>query len=305
MIGLACLVTVSAVGFTNLSARTSDRTSDVGTKVVAVGDIASCESDGDEATAKLIEELAPSALFALGDLAYEDGSEEQFEDCYDPSYGRFKDITYPAIGNHDYGEDGYEGYADDPSRTYDTSGYSGYFGARAGEAGKFWYSYDLGSWHVVVLNSNCDNGVGCDPYSEQMTWLDDDLSKTDKPCILGYWHHPLFTSGYHGDDPKMRAAWNLLYGYGADVVLNGHEHDYERFASQDPYGNPDPNGIREFIVGTGGKSLRRPATAKANSEALSNTSYGVLELTLHESSYEWAFKPATGGFTDSGEQECH
>ena len=165
----------------------------------------------------------------------------------------------------------------------------------------------MGDWHVVVLNSNCDDGVACDPYSKQLKWLSKDLSKTSASCVLAYWHHPLYSSGYHGDDPKMRAAWNVLYGYDADVILNGHDHHYERFPPQDPYGNFVPgNGIRQFTVGTGGKSLRRPASAKPNSEAPSNATYGVLQLTLRPGGYDWGFKPPeVGAFSDPGSGECH
>ena len=212
------------------------------TSIAAAGDIASCDSDGDEETAKLVAGTDPSAVLTLGDNAYEDGSAEQFANCYEPSWGQFKSITHPAIGNHDYGDEGWEG---EDSEEYDTSAYFDYFGSAAGERGKGWYSYDLGNWHVVALNSDCDDGVGCDPYSEQIQWLSDDLAATDKGCILAYWHHPLYSSGYHGPDPKMRSAWNVLYSYGADLVLNGHDHDYERFAPQDGYGNVDPHaGMR-------------------------------------------------------------
>lgn len=276
--------------------------SDGGITLIGAGDIASCASEGDEETAKLVERYPDSVVATFGDNAYENGTEEDYENCYEPTWGRFKDRTYPAVGNHDYGEDGYEGMA---YGKYDPSAYFDYFDSRAGERDKGWYSYDLGGWHIVVLNSNCDMGIDCDPYSEQLKWLSDDLSKTDARCILAYWHHPLYSSGYHGDDPKMRAAWNVLYGYGADVVLNGHEHNYERFAPQDPYGNLTPRGIREFIVGTGGKSLRAPTTEKLNSEALSNQSYGVLKLDLKDGGYDWEFLPVDGGFHDSGSDSCH
>lgn len=191
---------------TGLSSRVKQEDDEDSIRVVAAGDIASCDSPGDEQTASLVDEIDPEAVLTLGDTVYESGTEEEFQSCYEPSWGRFKDITYPAIGNHEYGYEGYEGM--DPTG-YDPSPYFDYFGSAAGERYKGWYSYDLGDWHLVVLNSNCDNGIGCDPYSEQIQWLTEDLAKTNNECILAYWHHPLYSSGYHGADPKMRAAWNI------------------------------------------------------------------------------------------------
>jgi acid phosphatase type 7 len=270
--------------------------------IAAAGDIASCESDGDEKTASLLDDIDPEAVLTLGDNVYEDGSAEQFRDCYEPSWGRYKDITYPSIGNHDYGAEGYEGMEDGE---YNPSPYFDYFGDRAGEQGKGWYSYDLGDWHLVVLDSDCDNGVECDPYSEQIQWLKEDLAKTSSECILAYWHHPLYSSGYHGPDPKMRAAWNILYGYGADVVLNGHDHDYESWKNLDPYGNPDENGIKEFVVGTGGKSARTGRKHQPNSANLLEGEFGVLRLDLTSSGYDWHFIKTDGTIGDSGSGECH
>jgi predicted phosphodiesterase len=298
---LGIMVVCPRLLFLTTSFYAAPKEEEKGVTFAGAGDIASCESSGDEATAKLLDGIDPDAVFAAGDIAYESGTKEEFEKCYGPSWGRFKDRTYPAIGNHDYGEDGYEGMVDGK---YDPSAYFDYFGSKAGERNKGWYSYDLGAWHVV-LNSDCNDGVGCDPYSEQMKWLSEDLSNTDKGCILAYWHHPLYSSGYHRDDPKMRAAWNVLYGYGADVVINGHDHNYERFAPQDPYGNPDPyRGIREFVVGTGGKSLRATTAEKPNSEVLYNQSYGVLKLNLKDGGYDWEFVPVEGSFQDSGSASC-
>jgi hypothetical protein len=301
---IAGLTLLAAGGFTLEDRRAHHDNEARGTRIVAAGDIASCDNQGDEATADLIEHINPDAVLTLGDNAYENGTAKDYQDCYDSSWGRFKDKTYPALGNHDYGEDGYEGMSD---ATYDPSAYFDYFGDRVGRRDEGWYSYDLDDWHFVVLNSNCDAGIGCDPYSKQLEWLSKDLSQTSARCVLAYWHHPLYSSGYHGDDPKMRAAWNVLYGYHADVILNGHDHHYERFPLQDPYGNFDPgNGIRQFTVGTGGKSLRQPTTAKPNSEALSNATYGVLQLTLRQGGYDWEFKPTeAGAFSDSGSDDCH
>ena len=276
-----------------------------GVTLIGAGDIATCNSDGSKGTADIIERYPDARVFTLGDNAYEDGTDEDYTDCYDPTWGKFKDRTYPSIGNHDYGQGGYEGYSDDPAKTYSTTGYSNYFGLVAGAKDDYWYSYDLGNWHIVVLNSDCDNGVSCDKYSKQMQWLDEDLSATSKPCIAAMWHHPLFSSGYHGDDPKMRAAWNELYAYHADLVLNGHEHDYELFEKQDPYGNVTPRGIREIVVGTGGASLRSITKQEGNSLAFDNSSHGVLALELKSNSYTWNFIPSDGYFTNSGSTTCN
>ena len=257
--------------------------------LVGAGDIADCSSDGDEATANLLDNI-PGTVYTTGDNVYPDGSITEFMDCYEPSWGRHKARTYPTSGNHDYHT---EGAAD----------YYSYFGQAAGEPSKGYYSYDLGSWHIIVLNSNIQVGAG----SEQEQWLRADLAAHPVTCTLAYWHDPRFSSGdRHGSTVRVQALWQALYDFGADVVLNGHEHNYERFAPQDPQGTVDPvRGIREFVVGTGGRSHYPITNPIANSEVRNTDTYGVLKLVLHPDSYDWEFIPVEGGtFTDSGSGPC-
>lgn len=264
--------------------------------LVGAGDIASCDDlSGAEATAKLIDKI-PGTVIAVGDLAYPDGSEEQFANCYGPTWGRFKDRTRPAPGNHEYHSDG-------------ASGYVRYWGDAAGDAKKAYYSYDLGKWHILSLNSECTQVGGCGKESEQGKWLQQDLAKHPTACTLAYFHRPLFSSGLaHGRHPELKPLWEILYQGGADVIINGHDHDYERFAPQDPEGKADPqHGIREFVVGTGGKNSHRIiGLAQSNSEARQADTYGVLKVTLHANSYDWEFIPEAGKkFTDAGTGRCH
>ena len=267
--------------------------------LVGAGDIASCQQlEGATATAKLIEQI-PGTVFAAGDLAYEQGTPEEFKNCYDKTWGEFKDRTKPALGNHEYG---YRAAA----------GYFAYWGAQAGPAGKGYYSYDLHDWHIVVLNTNCNVKAmgGCDTGSPEETWLQSDLAKHRKACILAYGHHPLFSSGLlqsHALHPRVRPFWEDLYAAHADLILAGHEHSYERFAPQDPQGNPDPaHGIREIVVGTGGRSHSPLGAPTANSEVQNWKTYGVLKLTLSRGKYHWEFVPIEGQtFHDSGDGVCH
>jgi hypothetical protein len=263
--------------------------------LVGAGDIAGCDTTGDEATAKLLDGIS-GTVFTAGDNAYNSGTPTQFNNCYDPTWGRHKARTKPTPGNHEY-------------LTAGASGYFGYFGSAAGDPSKGYYSYDLGEWHIVALNSMCEKVGGCGATSPMVSWLKQDLAANDdKACTLAYFHHPLFSSGSkHGNSPKMRPSWNALYAANAEVVLNGHDHDYERFAPQRPDGTLDNSrGIREFVVGTGGKSLRPFGTIKANSQVRNANTYGVLKLTLHPTSYEWKFVPEAGKtFTDSGVTTCH
>jgi hypothetical protein len=267
--------------------------------LVGAGDIASCKNpEGAQATAKLIEQIS-GTVFAAGDLAYEKGSTEDFKNCYDPAWGRFKDRTKPALGNHEYAE---------PT----ASGYFRYWGAQAGPAGKGFYSYDLGAWHVVVLNTNCAarNLGGCAAGSPQETWLKEDLAKHANACILAYGHHALFSSGIfksHAVHPELKPFWQDLYAAHADLVLAGHEHSYERFALQDPDGKADPqHGIREIVAGTGGRSHDLLGFATPNSEVRDWGTYGVLKLTLDSGKYTWEFIPEEGKpFRDSGSGVCH
>jgi hypothetical protein len=257
--------------------------------LVGAGDIAYCEGDGDDITARLLDTI-PGTVYTTGDNVYPSGSSQQFADCYGPSWGRHKDRTYPSLGNHDYGVAGAAGYFD-------------YFGPVAGNPGEGYYSYDLGEWHIIALNSV----IQVSPGSPQEQWLRSDLAAHPAVCTLAYWHYPLFSSGaVHGGDPSMRPLWQALYDYGADVVLTGHEHNYERFGPQDPLGNADPaGGIREFVVGSGGRSHYGFGVPLANSEVRNGDTYGVLKLTLHPTSYSWEFIPEPGKtFTDFGSAAC-
>jgi len=264
------------------------------TTLLAAGDIASCASDGDEQTAALLATL-PGTVLTLGDTVYDDGSPDEFARCYLPSWGRFLDRTYPAPGNHDYHFPG-------------ASGYYGFFGPRAGQRGKGWYSFDLGRWHLVALNSNCDAVGGCQPGSQQERWLRADLAAHPARCTLAFWHHPRFSSGAtHGSDPAVAGLWRTLYRAGAEVVLMGHEHNYERFAPLDPLGGVDPaRGVREFVVGTGGRSHYPFGSPLPGSQARNSDSFGVLQLQLHPTGYSWRFQAVQGGsFQDSGSASCH
>jgi hypothetical protein len=214
-----------------------------------------------------------------------------------------KGITYPAVGNHEYQKTG----GTECDGTASASGYFDYFGARAGDPNKAYYSFDLGSWHIIALNSMCYKGGGCEAGSPQEKWLRAELAASTADCTLAFWHHPRFSSGPSGDDTKTAAFWEALYEAGADIVLSGHDHMYERFAPQTPSATPDAaRGIREFVVGTGGRSLFSfSSTVRPNSEVRSKT-YGVLKLVLRPTGYDWQFLAEQGKtFTDSGSTECH
>jgi 3',5'-cyclic AMP phosphodiesterase CpdA len=237
----------------------------------------------------------PGTVLTLGDTVYDDGSTEQFTRCYLPSWGRFRDRTRPVPGNHDY-------------QTAGAGGYHGFFGPRAGPPGTGWYSFDLGQWHLVALNSNCAAVGGCQPGSRQERWLRADLNAHPARCTLAFWHHPRFSSGTtHGSDPAVGGLWLALYQAGADVVLTGHEHNYERFAPLDPSGRVDPaTGVREFVVGTGGESHYPLGSPLPGSQARDSGTFGVLRLQLRPLGYDWRFLPAQGGsFKDSGTGACH
>jgi hypothetical protein len=263
--------------------------------VLAAGDIVDCANlSGSEATAKLLDNI-PGTILTLGDLAYPDGSESNFSECYAKTWGRHKARTRPALGNHEF-------------HTAGAAGYFKYFGKTAGEPPRGYYSFDLGAWHIIALNSECSPAGGCQKGSPEEQWLRKDLEQNSAKCILAYWHQPLFSSGNeHGNNPEMKPFWQDLYTAGADIVLNGHDHDYERFAPQNPDGKADPEkGIREFVVGTGGKNLRGFVQPLPTTEVRSNKSFGVLQLMLHADSYEWKFIPIAGGqFTDAGKGVCH
>jgi acid phosphatase type 7 len=267
--------------------------------LVGAGDIVGCSDlSAAEATAKLIDAI-PGTVFAAGDLAYQRGTYEEFIKCYGPTWGRFKARTRPTPGNHEY-------------NGATATGYFRYWDGRAGDPGKGYYSYDLGAWHIVVLNTNCGSSQlgGCAEGSPEETWLKQDLAAHPNVCTLAYGHHALFSSGLlpkHAEHPELRAFWQDLYDTDADLILAGHEHSYERFAPQDPQGSPDPeHGIREIVVGTGGRSHTPLGYAKPNSEVRDDKTYGVLKLTLSPGKYRWEFIPVPGQpFRDSGEGVCH
>ena len=262
--------------------------------LVGAGDIASCGVETDEMTAALLDRI-PGTVFTTGDNVYTDGTPDEFARCYAPTWGRHRDRTRPAPGNHDY-------------RTAGAAGYFGYFGSRAGPAGRGWYSYAAGAWHVVVLNSNCGEIGGCGPGSAQLRWLQADLRAHRTRCTLAYWHHPLFSSGakYPGD-PTVRDLWRALYAAGADLVLNGHDHIYERFRPQTPAGVVDRvRGIRQITVGTGGMVLYGLTKPLPTSAVRGPGVWGVLRLTLWPDRYSWRFVRAFGAeFADAGSARCH
>jgi len=264
-----------------------------GVVLVGAGDIASCSSDGDAATAKLLDGIDGS-VFTLGDNAYEHGTKAEFRRCYGPTWGRQLARTKPTPGNHDYGTPG-------------AAGYFRYFGAAAGDPTTGWYAYDAGAWRVYVLNSNCAHIGGCDAGSAQERWLRQDLAANPRACVLAMWHHPRFSSGEHGNDPITQALWQDLSDAGAELILNGHDHTYERFAAQSPTGQADPErGIVEMVVGTGGRSHYGFPIIRDNSLVRDDTTYGVLRLVLSAGGWSFEFVPVAGGsFTDSGSGTCH
>lgn len=235
------------------------------------------------------------ALLALGDLQYNSGSLSDFNEVYDPSWGRVKSITHPVVGNHEYGQS-------------NASGYFQYFGSRAGPAGKGWYSFDLGSWHIVAINSECDQIGGCGTGSPEETWLRNDLAAHPAGCTIAMWHKGRYSSGHDGDNTFMQPMWADLSNAGVEILLSGHSHDYERFAPQDASGHLDTsNGVRQFIVGTGGAFFTGLGNSRdPNSQASQNTTYGVLQLTLRSGAYDWKFLPEAGkSYSDSGTTSCH
>ena len=260
--------------------------------LVGAGDIARCDSRHDRATARLLGKIR-GTVFTLGDYAYPDGTRAQFRDCYDPTWGRYKKRTRPAVGNHEYHTRGARPYFD-------------YFGARAGRPGRGYYAYDRGRWHIVVLNSNCEE-VGCLSRSRQARWLRRNLARHRARCTLAYFHHPLHTSGRDDDSPEVRRLWTILFRRGADVVLSGHAHRYERYAPVTPKGRRSAKGIRQFIVGTGGapgETPKGPNDPRVRAKKIGTP--GVLKLRLGPGSYRWKFVSVAGRtFTDSGKDRCH
>ena len=265
-----------------------------------LGNPTSCR---EEYTSNLLVNGGFNAVLSLGDNQYYCGGYQAFLQSYDPSWGRVKAITHPVVGNHEYFT---SGGTDCTTANTGAAGYYKYFGAAAGTVGQGYYSFDVGAWHLIALNSNCSQAGGCSSSSPQYKWLQADLAAHPNQCTLAYWHIPLFSSGTRAS-AGTRPFWQLLYNAHADLVLNGHEHIYERFAPQTATGTLDQaNGIREFIVGTGGADHTSIATVAANSQVRNATTFGVLELTLHAGSYDWQFVPEAGKtFTDAGTQACH
>lgn len=285
--------------------RANDVTINADPVIVAAGDIV-CGNNtpGGTAckhaqTAALIGTINPNAVLLLGDNQYEDGTLAEYNALYGPTWGQYKSITYPSVGNHEY-------------QTANASGYFDYFNGvnvqsgRAGDRSKGYYSFDLGAWHLVALNSNCGNIGGCGVGSAQEVWLKADLAAHPNACTVAYWHHPRFSSGQHSNDASTQALWDALYKAKADLILTGHDHNYERFAPMTATGVLDnTNGIRSFVVGTGGKERRSLGSTKANSLVRSNNSFGVLKVTLHPTSYDWQFVSIAGNtLNDAGSSTC-
>ena len=255
--------------------------------LVGAGDIAVCGEPGAERTARLLDAI-PGTVMALGDLAYHDGSDQNFRDCYGPTWGRHRGRTWPVPGNHEY-------------HSANATPYFNYFEGRAGSPGRGYYSYRLGAWLVLAIDSVVPVNAG----SAQYEWVRSELASSPK-CTVAYMHHPLFAPGPNGDTPRMRPLWDLFYQAGVDVVVAGHDHLYERQGRQDPAGRFDPvRGIRAFVVGTGGGPLYQIVRPSPNSEAR-HSGWGVLKLSLAAEGYGWEFVPVAGdSFTDVGTDACH
>ena len=256
--------------------------------LVGAGDIAECEVPGAEATALLLDAI-PGTVFAAGDNVYYQGSLEQYQRCYGPTWGRHKARTRPIPGNHEY-------------ETPGASGYYTYFGSAAEPGAPGYYSYDVGAWHVVALNSS----IPIDAASPQLAWLRNDLAAHRSTCTFAYVHYPLFSSGQNGSVTRMQPLWDVLYAEGVELVVSGHDHHYERFAPQDPSGRNDAaRGVRQFVVGTGGVHLYSVGAARPNSEVRASV-WGVVKFTLHGAGYDWEFVPVAGqSFRDFGSGSCH
>ena len=306
----AAVVAVAALLVLGLSdGRSAQAQTTTAAVVVGAGDISSCTSTGDEATAKLLGSIS-GTVFTVGDNAYTEGSLAQYNNCYKPTWGAYKARTMPAVGNHEYRTPGASGYFDYWNGAANQTG-------PAGDRDKGYYSYNLGAWHIVVLDSECkywatgfiDGPSQCSSQrqADMIAWLKADLAAhSTTTCTLAYFHQPRFSSGFGGNDLSTQPIWDALYAAKADVVISGHDHNYERFARQTPKGALDTSrGIREFVVGTGGASHGGIGTIKANSQVRNTSTYGVLKLTLNSASYSWKFVPVAGKtFTDSGTTSC-
>jgi acid phosphatase type 7 len=290
---LGALVGAVALGAGWLAGCGDGQTREDSVVLLAAGDIAECDAQGDEATARLLNAYPKATIAALGDLAYPHGRDKDFARCFDPSWGQFKDRIWPATGNHDH-----------------ATKYADYFGSRGGPVDRYYYSYELGAWHVAVLDSDCWRVGGCGRTDPQARWLRRDLRDHPARCTLAYWHRPPFSSGRYGDPKntdRVRPLWRVAVEEGVDNVLTAHEHSYERFVPMDADGGRDDEGTRLFIVGTGGGNLRKyhrpplPTTVVRNDDT-----WGVLRLTLRADGYDWKFLPVPGHrFTDAGTGSCH
>jgi hypothetical protein len=269
---------------TDTSPPTSTFPSSESAVFVGAGDISTCSNNNDEATAKLLDAI-PGTVFVAGDNAYIDGSNAQYTNCYDPTWGRHKARTKPVPGNHEY-------------QTSGAAGYFQYFNNIPA-----YYAFTLGSWRIYALNSE----LSVTSTSAQVTWLQDDLAANPTQCVLAYWHKPRWSSGsMHGSNSAMQTLWQVLYNAGAEVVINGHEHNYERFAEMGASGASVSQGLREFVVGTGGNGHYPFGTVLPASQVRNSSTFGVLKLTLRAGGYDWQFVPVAGStFTDSGSGNCH
>ena len=289
-IASAMLLTSMAVLLTAVPGASKTRT----VTLVGAGDIGRCDDSSDTKTARLLSKIK-GTVFTLGDHAYPDGTRSQLRNCYDPTWGKYKNRTRPAAGNHDYHTAGAKPYFD-------------YFRWRAGKPGRGYYSYDRGTWHIVVLNSNCEEVGGCKWKSAQGRWLRRDLAHHRVRCTLAYFHHPLYASGRGEESSKVKPFWHILYNHHAEVILNGHAHRYERFARMKPSGKPSlARGIRQFIVGTGGaqaEPIHGPDEPRVQAKNVGAP--GVLKLDLGFGFYHWKFVPVAGrNYTDTGRARCH
>lgn len=275
---ITIMTTLLGGGLKEVSAQTTSAT------LVGAGDISSCSNNNDTKTAQLLANIS-GTVFTAGDNAYDNGSSAEYANCYNPTWGQYKSRTKPVPGNHEY----------------NTSGASGYFNYFGGIPR--YYAYDKGAWRIYALNSEIDTSS----TSAQVTWLKNDLAANPKTCVMAYWHRPRWSSGStHGSDSKMQTIWTILYNARAELVITGHEHNYERFAPMNQNGQAVTNGLREIVVGTGGAGHYGFGTILAASRARNASTYGVLELTLNSGSYAWKFIPIAGqSYTDSGTTNCY
>lgn len=254
--------------------------------VVAAGDICLPQPGSCRRTATIIDGLDPDAVLALGDNQYPDGTIDEYRSSYDTTWGAFLDITYPVAGNHEWNTDDAQGFVD-------------YFGR------PYWYTFVIGDWRFYALDGTCDENGGCDVGDPQYEWLAAQLEQRSDRCIVAFWHQPRFSSGSeHGSDEAVAGLWTLLERAGADLVLNGHEHHYERFVPQDATGSPSPGGIVEIVVGTGGNTHGYPFGEPLPTSAMRLEELGVLELGLLEDAWLARFVKTSGEVADRARGDC-